>query len=104
MLMPLLSGAVIMAYLAIAVFFLRFWTQSRDRLFGFFALAFTLLGLNGAALTLLAMDDERRYYLYLVRLFSFLLILYAIWDKNRARDGDTPEVEPRPAPAKTKGP
>ncbi len=85
MLMPLLSGAVILAYLAIALFFLRFWAQSRDRLFGFFALAFTLMGLNNAGLTLLAADDERRYYLYLVRLFSFLMLLYAIWDKNRAR-------------------
>lgn len=100
MLMPLLSGAVIMAYLAIALFFLRFWLQSRDRLFGFFALAFTLMGINGTALTLLAEDDERRYYLYLVRLFSFLLILYGIWDKNRARANTTP----RPMPAKTKGP
>jgi peptidoglycan/LPS O-acetylase OafA/YrhL len=84
MLMPLLNGAIMMAYLASALFFLRFWTQSRDRLFGFFALAFTLLAINSAGLTLVAADDERRYYLYLVRLFSFLLILYAIWDKNRA--------------------
>jgi len=84
MLMPLLNGAIMMAYLACALFFLRFWTQSRDRLFGFFALAFTLLGLNTGGLSALAADDERRYYLYLVRLCSFLLILYAIWDKNRA--------------------
>ncbi|HYH99442.1 DUF5985 family protein [Hyalangium sp.] len=83
MLMPLLNGAIVMAYLASALFFLRFWTQSRDRLFGFFALAFTLLGINSGGLTLVAADDERRYYLYLLRLFSFLLILYAIWDKNR---------------------
>jgi len=84
MLMPLLNGAIMMAFLTSALFFLRFWTQSRDRLFGFFALAFTLMGLNSGGLSLLAADDERRYYLYMVRLFSFLLILYAIWDKNRA--------------------
>jgi len=84
MLMPLLNGAIMMAYVTCALFFLRFWTQSRDRLFGFFAVAFTLLGINSGGLSLLAADDERRYYLYLVRLFSFLLILYAIWDKNRA--------------------
>ena len=84
MLKPFLNGAAMMAYLAIALFFLRFWTQSRDRLFGFFALAFTLLGINSGGLILFAADDERRYYLYLLRLFSFLLILYAIWDKNRA--------------------
>jgi glucose uptake protein GlcU len=82
--MPFLNGAIMLVFLAIALFFLRFWTQSSDRLFGFFALAFALLGLNSGVMTLLAEDDERRYYLYLVRLFSFLLILYAIWDKNRA--------------------
>jgi len=79
-----LNGATTLAFLACALFFLRFWTQSRDRLFGFFALAFMLLGINSAGLVVLAADDERRYYLYLVRLVSFLLILYAIWDKNRA--------------------
>jgi hypothetical protein len=84
MLKPLLNGAVVMAFLACALFFLRFWKQSRDRLFAFFALAFTMMGLNGAALTLLAVDDERRHFLYMVRLAAYLLILYAIWDKNRA--------------------
>lgn len=85
MLIPFLNGAIMLAYLACALFFLRFWTQSRERLFGFFALAFTLLGVNSGGLSMLAADDERRYYLYLVRLVSFLLILSAIWDKNRAR-------------------
>ena len=82
--MPFLNGAIVMVFLAIALFFLRFWNQSRDRLFGCFALAFALLGFNSGLMTLFGDDDERRYYLYLVRLFSFLLILYAIWDKNRA--------------------
>lgn len=84
MLISFLNGATMLAYLASALFFLRFWTQSRDRLFGFFALAFTLLAINRAGLVVLTSDDERLYYLYVVRLFSFLLILYAIWDKNRA--------------------
>lgn len=92
MLSPFLSGATMMAYLASALFFLRFWTQSRERLFGFFALAFMLLGVHSASLLMIAVDDERRYYLYLIRLVSFLLILYAIWDKNRAvpRAGQRP--------------
>jgi hypothetical protein len=84
MLKPFLNGATVMAFLASALFFLRFWIQSRDRLFGFFALAFAMLAINSAGLVVIAADDERRYYLYLVRLLSFLVILYAIWDKNRA--------------------
>ncbi len=87
MLKPLLHGATLLAFLSGGVFFLRFWLQSGDRLFCFFALAFTLLGLHSGGLSLLAVDAEHRGSLYAVRLFSFLLILYAIWDKNRARRG-----------------
>jgi uncharacterized membrane protein YfcA len=81
---PVLNGATAMAWLACALFFLRFWKQSRDRLFGFFGLAFTMLACNAVAGSVLYADDERRHYIYVVRLFAFLIILYAIWDKNRA--------------------
>lgn len=84
---PLLSGAAAMAWLACAMFFLRFWRQSKDRLFAFFALTFTLLASNSVAGGLLDVSDERRHYIYVVRLIAFLLILYAIWDKNRAGRG-----------------
>jgi peptidoglycan/LPS O-acetylase OafA/YrhL len=87
MLKPMINGALVMACLACALFFLRFWKTSRDRLFAYFALAFTAMSFNWMALSLLQVDDERRHYLYIVRLVSFLLILYAIWDKNRAGRG-----------------
>jgi peptidoglycan/LPS O-acetylase OafA/YrhL len=90
MLKPMIHGALVMACLACALFFLRFWRASRDRLFAFFALAFSTMALNWMALTLLQVDDERRHYVYLLRLFSFLIILYAIWDKNRAGRGSSP--------------
>ena len=45
------------------------------------------MSLNWTALTLLDVDDERRHYIYVIRLVSFLLILYAIWDKNRSGRG-----------------
>ncbi|KFE71084.1 DUF5985 family protein [Hyalangium minutum] len=83
----MMSGGLVMACVACAVFFLRFWKSSRDRLFAFFALAFGVMALNWLSLALLQVDDERRHYLYVVRLVSFLLILYAIWDKNRAGRG-----------------
>ncbi|RKH15212.1 hypothetical protein D7V97_00950 [Corallococcus sp. CA053C] len=86
MIKPLLDGAVMMAYLACALFFLRFHRQSKDRLFALFALAFALMGLNNLLTVLVgpSLDEERRHYLYVVRLFAYLLILGAIWDKNRA--------------------
>jgi hypothetical protein len=90
MLKPMINGALVMACLACALFFLRFWRASRDRLFAFFALAFAVMSVNWTALTLLQVEDERRHYVYLLRLVSFLLILYAIWDKNRAGRGSSP--------------
>jgi peptidoglycan/LPS O-acetylase OafA/YrhL len=87
MLKPMINGALVMTCMACALFFLRFWRSSRDRLFAFFALAFAAMACNWMALTLLEVDDERRHYLYIIRLVSFLLILYAIWDKNRAGRG-----------------
>ncbi|WP_093525101.1 DUF5985 family protein [Stigmatella erecta] len=79
----LLNGALVMACLACALFFVRFWRESKDRLFALFALSFTVMSLNWFALGLLPVDDERRHYVYVIRLVSFLLILFAIWDKNR---------------------
>jgi O-antigen/teichoic acid export membrane protein len=83
-LMYMLNGALAMACLACALFFLRFWRQSKDRLFAFFALSFLLLATNAVAATMLDASDERRSFIYVVRLFAFLLIIYAIWDKNRS--------------------
>ncbi len=84
----LVSGAMVMAYFAAGLFFLRFWKDTRDRLFGSFAAAFWLLALQRALLTLFV--DEHRsdsgMYLYGIRLAAFLLILWAIVDKNRKRD------------------
>lgn len=86
MLKTLLDGAVLMAYLACALFFLRFYLQSKDRLFALFSLAFTLMGVHNLLGALVApdLDTERVYCLYVVRLVAYLLILGAIWDKNRA--------------------
>ncbi|ADO75324.1 DUF5985 family protein [Stigmatella aurantiaca] len=86
----MLNGALVMGCLACALFFVRFWRASRDRLFVFFALAFLGMGFNWLALTLLDVDDERRHFVYVLRLISFLLILYAIWDKNRVRGAKAP--------------
>jgi len=86
----MVNGGLVLACLACALFFLRFWKTSKDRLFAFFAFAFGVMSLNWTALSLLQVDDERRHYIYFLRLVSFLLILYAIWDKNRAGRGRVP--------------
>ena len=79
----LLLGAIAMASLTIGLFFLRFWKKTRDRFFLFFAAAFGLEGFNRALLGLTHDSNENEPIFYLVRLFSFVLILFAIVSKNR---------------------
>ena len=83
----LLSGALAMGYLVAAIFFLRFWRQTRDRLFGIFAVAFLMLAGQRVALSFVdpAGADESVTHLYVVRLAAFLCILGAIVDRNRRR-------------------
>jgi hypothetical protein len=79
----LISGAIVMGYAVAGLFFLRFWRETRDRLFLIFATAFWILGIQRLALALSGEMIEDDTGFYLVRLFAFLLILGAIVDKNR---------------------
>lgn len=79
-----LSGAVAFGFIIAGLFFLRFWTRVRDPLFVWFALAFWLLGLGQAVLALAGVPLEERSSVYLIRLAAFLLIIFAIFRKNRA--------------------
>lgn len=79
------SGAMTMGYVVAGLFFLRFWKQTRDRLFIWFALAFFILSGQRFALALTTQDSEGTVSLYLVRLAGFLLIVVALVDKNRSR-------------------
>jgi len=83
-----LSGAVAMGFAACALFFLRFWKRTREELFLAFAVAFLLLGGGQTVLALANIPTEERGSIYLLRLLAFLLILIAIYRKNRqsARD------------------
>jgi uncharacterized integral membrane protein len=84
-LLAFLSGAITLGFATAALFFLRFWRDTRDELFLAFAVAFLLLGLGQAILALGGIPDEQRSWVYLVRLVAFLTIIVAILRKNRAR-------------------
>ena len=79
-----LSGAITMGMAAAGLFFLRFWKRTRDSLFLAFALSFWLLGLVQALLALTNYSVEERSWFYLLRLAGFVIILAAIWRKNRS--------------------
>ena len=80
-----LYGAAATAFAAIALYFLRFWNQSRDSLFLSFAIAFALLAVDRVVLGLVPLASEFREIVFLLRLFSFCLILVGIYAKNRRR-------------------
>lgn len=81
-----LAGATMLASAAVALFFLRYWRQTGDRLFAIFALAFGTFAASRALLSVLDEAHEARPYVYLLRLAAFVLIIVAILDKNRVRD------------------
>jgi glucose uptake protein GlcU len=80
---PVVSGMLVMGYAVAGLFFLRFWRQTRDRLFGIFAAAFWLLAAQRLALALSDDPNGEQVLLYGIRLLAFVLILAAIVDKNR---------------------
>ncbi len=79
-----LSGAIAFGFLVAALFFLRFWKRTDDNLFLAFASAFALLGIGQALQALANIPQEEHGSIYLIRLAAFLIILAAIFRKNRS--------------------
>ena len=77
-----LFGGIAIASMVAGLFFFRFWHQTRDRFFLYFALSFWIEGLNRLALSLLEVGDEQSPLFYGVRLLAYGLILWAIWRKE----------------------
>lgn len=78
-----LMGVIAMASIVAALFFLRFWKDTGDRLFAIFSASFLLLAITRLGLALSREQLEGHTHWYWVRLAAFLLILFAIVDKNR---------------------
>jgi hypothetical protein len=83
----MISGAVAMASLIIALFFLRFWNNSRDRFFLYFALSFLVQAGHRmyAAFPIVGGMDEENPLHYSFRLLAYALILWAVLEKNMPR-------------------
>jgi hypothetical protein len=79
-----LLGVTAMGCVVAALFFVRFWRSSGDRFFLWFSLGFATFAVNRTILATLDADSEERVAVYVLRLLAFLLILWAVVDKNRA--------------------
>lgn len=71
-----------MGFFIAALFFTRFWRESRDRLFIFFAAAFLLMALDRPGTNLIGSDFSTDILPYIIRLLAYAIILIAIIDKN----------------------
>jgi hypothetical protein len=78
-----LLGAIAAGSLVAALFFLRFWRQTRDTFFLWFAISFAMEGLGRAALSAFPELSEDNPGFYAMRVVAYGLILFAIWRKNR---------------------
>jgi hypothetical protein len=78
----ILVGAIVMGSLVIALFFLRFWRNTRDRLFLYFALSFGIEAIHRLYSALSKDGGEDSPLHYLVRLVAYGLIIWAILEKN----------------------
>jgi hypothetical protein len=77
-----LTGAISLACLVAALFFLRFWRSTRDTFFIYFSLSFALEAFSRGASAFLQLPDENPAF-YGLRVIAYGLIILAIWQKNR---------------------
>jgi hypothetical protein len=77
-----LQGFSAAGALVAGLLFLRFWRESRDRLFVYFAVGFWMIGASWAALGIFSPSHEARPYVYGLRLLAFVLIIAVIIAKN----------------------
>jgi hypothetical protein len=80
-----LQGVSAASAAAVGLVFLRFWQESRDRLFALFGAAFWVLAVSWTLLALYSPTEEARSYIYALRLVAFILIIAAMVDRNRSR-------------------
>ena len=92
----MIDGATAMASLVIALFFLRFWRNSSDRFFLYFALSFLVQAGHRiyAAMPIIAGVHEDNALHYLFRLLAYMLILWAVLEKNWPLRKQRPKTGP----------
>lgn len=86
-----LSGICFATFSFSALFFVKFWLATRDLFFIYFALACGLIAfervvslfVDGTMQVLASSRTDASSWVYLIRLTAFLVIIFAVWKKNR---------------------
>ncbi len=78
---PFLYGTLTALSFVAGLFFVRYWTLTRDRFFVFLVITFWALAAHWASIS--GGTDEQSVSSYLPRLGAFLVLLIGIADKNR---------------------
>ena len=81
-----LIGVLSTMFVTAAVFFLRFWRDTRDRFFLAFAASFLIEGLSRVAVLFVDRPSQPHTGIFIVRLFATALIIWAILQKNYGKD------------------
>ena len=76
-----------MGFSIIGLFFFKFWRDSRDRLFAYFAAAFWMLAAERIGVVYMGASQETGPIVYLTRIVAFSLIAWGIIEKNRPWGG-----------------
>jgi hypothetical protein len=82
-----IAGVIATGFGVAGLFFLRFWSRTRDGLFAIFACAFWLLAANQTLVALGGIPREEQSWIYLLRLAAFVLIIVGIVAKNMRGKG-----------------
>lgn len=82
-------GVLAMASVVAALFFLKYWRATRERLFAFFSLAFVGMAANWTVLAIVdhPVDEARQAHAYVIRLVAYVILIVGIIDKNRRSGG-----------------
>jgi hypothetical protein len=78
-----LDGGRVVFQLIIALAFWRLGRTTRDRLYHAFAVAFVLMSVSSTLVGLGIAITDWSFFAFLPRLLAFLVIIWAIVDKNR---------------------
>jgi Kef-type K+ transport system membrane component KefB len=77
-----LSGMITAGFLVAALFFLRFWSRTRDSLFATFGIAFLLFAIGQTLSVTFDFLQDDKTLVFVMRLLGFGLLLVAIARKN----------------------